>query len=83
MLLSLTTLQLKKEDITVLPTLGATDLEMTYKDSSIFNVTVLDSQGNPLADAVVTFNINGVFYNCTSDSDGIARLNINLMVVNT
>ena len=66
-------------NITVLPTLEATDLEMTYKDGSTFNVTVLDGQGNPLADAVVIFNINGVFYNRTSDSNGIARLNINLM----
>ena len=66
-------------NITVLPTLEATDLEMTYKDGSTFNVTVLDGQGKPLADAVVTFNINGVFYNCTSDSEGIARLNIDLM----
>ena len=66
-------------NITVLPTLDASDLVMTYKDGSTFNVTVLDGQGNPLADAVVTFNINGVFYNRTTDSEGIARLNINLM----
>ena len=66
-------------NITVLPTLNATDLEMKYKDGSTFNVTVLDNQGNPLADAVVTFNINGEFYNRTSDSSGIARLNINLI----
>ena len=66
-------------NITVLPTLNATDLEMTYKDGSTFNVTVLDGQGKPLANAKVTFNINGVFYNKISDSNGIARLNINLM----
>ena len=66
-------------NITVLPTLNATDLEMKYKDGSTFNVTVLDGQGNPLAGAVVTFNINGVFYNRISDSNGIAKLNINLM----
>ncbi|SDA64423.1 C1 family peptidase [Methanobrevibacter millerae] len=66
-------------NITVLPTLEAEDLEMTYKDGSTFNVTVLDGQGNPLAGVSVTFNINGVFYNRTTDSNGIARLNINLM----
>ena len=66
-------------NITVLPTLNATDLEMTYKDGSTFNVTVLDGQGNLLADAKVTFNINGVFYNRYSDSKGIANLNITLM----
>ena len=65
--------------ITVLPTLNAIDLEMTYKDGSTFNVTVLDGQGNPLKEAAVTFNINGVFYTRYTDSHGIARLNINLM----
>ena len=66
-------------NITVLPTLDASDLEMTYKDGHTFNVTVLDGQGKPLANASVSFNINGVFYTRYSDSDGIARLNINLM----
>ena len=66
-------------NITVLPTLNATDLEMKYKDGSTFNVTVLDGQGNPLKEAAVTFNINGVFYTRYSDSNGIAKLNINLM----
>ena len=66
-------------NITVLPTLKADNLSMHYKDGSKFNVTVLDGHGNPLSGATVTFNINGVFYNRTSDADGIARLNINLM----
>ena len=66
-------------NITVLSTLEADDLEMKYKDGSTFNVTVLDGQGKPLTGGVVTFNINGVFYNSTSGSNGIARLNINLM----
>ena len=66
-------------NITVLPTLNATDLEMTYKDGSTFNVTVLDGQGKPLANAAVKFNINGVFYTKHTDSKGIAKLNINLM----
>ena len=66
-------------NITVLPTLNATDLEMKYKDGSKFMVSVLDGQGKPLAKAKVTFNINGVLYTRTSDSEGIAKLNINLM----
>ena len=65
--------------ITVLPTLNAHDLEMTYKDGSTFNVLVLNGQGNPLANAKVTFNINGVFYTRYANSSGIAKLNINLM----
>ena len=66
-------------NVTVLPTLNATDLEMKYKDGSAFKVTVLDGQGKALANATVTFNINGVLYTRTSDSEGIAKLNINLM----
>ena len=66
-------------NITVLPTLTADDMKMSYKDGSTFNATVLDGQGNPLVKATVTFNINGVFYNRTTDSNGTAKLNINLM----
>uniref|UniRef100_UPI0034578E5F SpaA isopeptide-forming pilin-related protein n=1 Tax=uncultured Methanobrevibacter sp. TaxID=253161 RepID=UPI0034578E5F len=53
-----------------------TGLQMSY---NITNVTVLDGQGNPLANAAVKFNINGVFYTKHTDSKGIAKLNINLM----
>ena len=66
-------------NITVLPTLYASDLEMSYKDGSTFNATVLDGQGNPLKDATVKFNINGIFYNRKTNSDEIAMLNITLM----
>ena len=64
--------------VTVLPTITGEDLVMTYGDGSSYEVEVVDSQGNPLADETVTFNINGVFYNRTTDAGGIARLNINL-----
>ncbi len=66
-------------NITVLPTLIAEDLEMKYKDGSTFNATALDGQGKPLANAKVTFNINGILYTRTTNSEGIAKLNINLM----
>ena len=65
--------------IKVLPTLKAKDLSMKYKDGSKFNVTVLNGSGNPLANASVTFNVNGVLYTRVSDEMGIAHLNINLM----
>ena len=66
-------------NITVLPVLLANDLEMKYKDGSTFNTLVLNGEGNPLANAKVTFNVNGVFYTRYSNSSGIAKLNINLM----
>ncbi|WP_407421576.1 C1 family peptidase [Methanobrevibacter sp.] len=66
-------------NITVLPVLSADNMEMTYMDGSTFNATVIDGEGKTLANASVTFNINGVFYTRTTDSSGIARLNIRLM----
>ena len=65
--------------ITVLPILKGEDLVMSYRDGSKFEATLLDGQGKPHANQTITFNINGVFYNRTTDANGIARLNINLM----
>ena len=66
-------------NITVLPVLFAKDLEMRFQDGSTFNALVLNGQGNPLTNAAVTFNINGVFYTRYTNSSGMAKLNINLM----
>ena len=65
--------------IKVLSVLKTNDLNMFYKDGSKFTATLLDGQGNPYQNRQITFNINGVFYNRTTDSNGIAGLNINLM----
>ncbi len=70
---------LVSNNITVLPTIESGDLDMSYKDGSQFKVKLLDKQGNPVSKKDVLFNINGVFYTRTSDGDGIARLNINLI----
>ena len=66
-------------NIEVLPILNASNLEMKYKDGSQFKATLVDGQGNAYAGQTVQFNINGMFYNKETDSDGIAKLNINLM----
>ena len=66
-------------NITVLPVLSATNLTKKYGTQDQFIATLLDGQGKVLACESVTFNINGVFYNRTTDSNGQARLNINLM----
>ena len=65
--------------ITVLPVLITKDLSMKYRDGSTFNATLLDGQGKPSAYQKVEFNINGVFYYRTTGSNGVAKLNINLM----
>lgn len=66
-------------NITVKPVLTAEDLNMKYKDGSKFKAKLVDGEGKAFANQNVTFNINGVFYNRTTDNDGIALLNINLM----
>ena len=64
--------------VTVLPTISADDLTKYFRNSSQYDVYVLDNNGNPKANATIQYNVNGVIYNRTSNSDGIARLNINL-----
>ena len=66
-------------NITVLPVLTADDLNMIYLDGSQFAATLVDGKGNALKGVNITFNINGVFYNRTTDENGIAHLNIRLM----
>ena len=59
--------------------LSADDLSKKYGTPDQFKAKLVDGEGNPLANTNVTFNINGVFYNRTTDSDGIAKLNVRLM----
>ncbi len=65
-------------NITVLPVLTAENLTKTYGTSDQFVANLVDGQGNPLSGQNVSFNINGVFYDRTTDADGNAKLNINL-----
>ncbi len=66
-------------NIKVLPILNATDITMKYRDGTQFKANLVDGQGKPYANQAVTFNINGVFYNRPTGSNGQAKLNINLM----
>ena len=70
----------KVNTITVLPRIESSDLTKYFKNASQFLVKVFDDEGNPVkAGEVVTFNINGVFYNRTTDDNGYAKLSINLI----
>ena len=62
----------------VTPTIISNDLVKVYRNSSQFYAYFTDSQGNALTNTLVTFNINGVFYNRTTNASGWAKLNINL-----
>ena len=65
--------------ITVLPVLSASDITMKYLDGTQFVATVLDGEGNPYKEQTVSFNVNGIFYNRITGSNGQAKLNIRLI----
>ena len=65
-------------NIEVKTILTADDLTKTTSESKAFETKLVDGQGNPLSNETISFNINGVFYNRVTDSNGIAKLNINL-----
>ena len=65
--------------ITVLPVLSASDITMKYLDGTQFVATVLDGEGNPYKEQTASFNVNGIFYNRITDSNGQAKLNIRLI----
>ncbi|MDO5848694.1 MAG: Ig-like domain repeat protein [Methanobrevibacter sp.] len=78
-----------KNSITVLPMtyeLFAEDIDMTFKDGTSYNVTVLDADGNPTAGKTVALTISSpkwtksATYNIVTDEDGVASLPINLAI---
>ena len=64
--------------ITVLPIVTTADLTKYFGIPDSLNSKLVDGKGNPIANQNLTYNINGVFYNRTTDINGIAKLNINL-----
>ena len=64
--------------ITILSTVDGSDLTKMYRNATQYLATFCDSEGNVLKNQMITFNINGVFYNRTTNENGTAKLNINL-----
>ena len=65
--------------VTIKETVIAQDFTKMYKNSTKYEGTFLDSYGQRLpSNYQVIMNINGVFYTRNTDSNGVARLNINL-----
>ena len=69
---------LYSNNITVLPSISGSDIIKIYKNGTNYHAHFFDLDGSPLVNKDVTFNINGVFYTRMTDSNGIAKLNINL-----
>ena len=65
-------------NITVLTTVKGNNIVKYYRNGTQYYVKVLDGSGNPLVNRNVSFNIYGVFYTRLTNSNGVARLNINL-----
>ncbi|MDL2246730.1 hypothetical protein LJB96_03850, partial [Methanobrevibacter sp. OttesenSCG-928-K11] len=65
-------------NLTVKSTITGNDLVKHYRNDSQYSVKVLDSKGNLLNNSIVSFNVNGVIYNKSTGSDGVATLDINL-----
>ena len=68
----------KTVNVTVLTTINADDLVKVFCNDSQYWAHFTDSDGNDLVNTIVTFNINGVFYNRMTNGSGWAKLNINL-----
>ncbi|MBR3113685.1 MAG: Ig-like domain repeat protein, partial [Methanobrevibacter sp.] len=60
------------------PVLTADDLVMSYKDGSVYSVTLTDANGNALANTYVKITIGTTTYNRKTDENGVANLPINL-----
>ena len=65
-------------NITILPTITGNDITKLYRNKTQYHVNITDNNGQPLANQSVKLNVNGVFYNRTTNENGTATLNINL-----
>ena len=66
-------------NITVLPVLYGMDVISYYGGTYDYLVKLVDEKGNALPNQIITFNINGLIYNSTTDANGEARLFVSLM----
>ena len=64
--------------ITVKSLIVQKDLTKYYLNASRFQTTIYNKDGSLAVNKEVTFNINGVFYHMTTDSNGVASLGISL-----
>ena len=66
-----------ENNIEVLPTLIANDFVKRYGDKSKFYISLIDTAGNPVANASIAMKIDGISYSRPTDENGKASLDIN------
>ena len=65
--------------VTVKSTVIGHDIVKMFRNATQYSALFLDSNGKALVNATVKFNINGVFYTKSTNDEGIATLNIQLL----
>ncbi len=70
--------QTRVNTVTVLSTIAGNNIVKYYRNGTQYYATFVDADGTPLANKKVTFSIIGKSYAITTDSNGTAKLDINL-----
>ena len=68
-----------KNDVAIL---SASNVVMTYKDGSAYNVTLTDINGKGIANKIITISLSDIIYNLKTDLNGNVSLTINLNIGN-
>jgi predicted outer membrane repeat protein len=65
--------------IIVKPTISGNDITKHYKNGTQYYAKFVGKDGKALTNTKIKYNINGVFYERTTDANGYAKMNINLI----